>query len=111
MPDSSSLGLSELNIGLTEQYILGGRPPLLLLIEYPDTTTATTAFTEFGALYFQGDSIDPEQRINVVRMGADDLNALSLHRNYVIMVLDAKTAEICNKLVAATLAKIQLSDS
>ncbi len=110
MPESTTLGLSEQTNALTAQYDLDGRqPPLLLLIEYPDTTTATTAFTEFGALYFQGEPIDPEQRINVVRMGADDLNALSLHQNFVIMVLDARTAEICNKLVAATLAKIQLS--
>ena len=109
MPESTKLGLSAQTNALTAQYNLGGRPPLLLLIEYPDTTAATTAFTEFGALYFQGDSIDPELRINVVRMGGEDLNALSLHQNFVIMVLDARTAEICNKLVAATLAKIQLS--
>ncbi|MFC1717249.1 DUF6599 family protein [Candidatus Poribacteria bacterium] len=110
MPESTMLGLSAQTNALTVQYNLGGKqPPLLLLIEYPDETAAKIAFTEFGASYFQGESMDPEQRINVVRMGGEDLNALSLHQNFVIMVLDARTAEICNKLVAATLAKIQLS--
>ena len=111
IPESNVLGLSKQTNALTAQYDLDGKqPPLLLLIEYPDGTAATTAFTEFSALYFRGDPIDPERRINVVRMGAEELNSISLHRNFVIMVLDARSPEICNKLVAATLAKIELHE-
>ena len=109
IPESTNLGLSEQTDALTAQYDMGGKqPPLLLLIEYPDATAAMTAFTEFSALYFQGESIKPEQRINVVRIGAEELNSISLHREFVIMVLDARTPEICSKLVAATLARIEL---
>lgn len=109
MPESIMLGLSEQTDALTAQYDLGGSQPLLLLISYPDETAAMTAFTDFGALYFQGETVDPERRINVVRMGVDAISSISLHRNFVIVVVDARSSEICKKLVAATLAEIELN--
>jgi len=109
MPESALLGLSEQTNALTAQYDMGGSQPLLLLISYPDETAAMTAFMEFGTVYFQGETVDPERRLNVVRMGAEAVSSISLHRKFVIMVVDARTSEICKKLVAATMAEIELN--
>jgi len=109
IPESTTLGLSEQTDALMARYDLGSKqPPLLLLIDYPNVTAATTAFTEFGALYFQGESLHPERRINIMKMGVEQYASITLVENFVMLVFDAQNPDVCKKLVAATLANIEL---
>jgi hypothetical protein len=109
IPESAALKLSEQTDAATAQYALGGKQPArLLLIEYPDESTAGKAFESFSASYFQGESIQADQRINTVRMAENEYNSITLNRNFVILVLEAQHANLCKKLVVATLAKIEL---
>ena len=108
IPESTTLHLSEQTDALTARYDLGGRPPLLLLIDYPNGVAAETAFMEFGALYFQGEPVYPDRRINVVKVGEDEYSSITLTRNFVIVVIDARNVDVCKKLVASALTKIGL---
>ena len=109
IPESTALKLSEQTDAVTAQYALGGKKSArLLLIEYPDEFAAGQAFESFSASYFQGESINADQRINTVRMAENEYNSITLNRNFVILVLEAQHANRCKKLVAATLAKIDL---
>jgi hypothetical protein len=109
IPESVTLGLSEQTDVVTARYDLGGeQPPLLLLISYPNGVAAETAFMEFGALYYQGEPIDSDQRISVVKMGEDQYSSITLTGNLVILIIDAHNSNVCRRLVAATLTKIEL---
>lgn len=109
IPESTALKLSEQTDAVTAQYTLGGKHlARLLLIEYPDESAAGQAFESFSASYFQGESIQADQRINTVRMAENEYNSITLNRNFVILVLEAQYANLCKKLVVATLAKIEL---
>ena len=109
IPESTALKLSEQTDAVTAQYALGGKKPArLLLIEYPDESEARQAFESFSASYFQGESINADLRINTVRMAENEYNSITLNRNFVILVLEAQHANLCKRLVAATLAKIDL---
>jgi hypothetical protein len=109
IPESTALGLSEQTDAVTAQYTLGeGRPPRLLLVKYPDESEAGTAFEKFGASYFQGEPIFADRRINILSMGEEEYSSISLNRNFVILVFDARYPDLCKKLTAATSAKIEL---
>lgn len=109
MPESSTLDLSGDTNVLTARYNLGGeQPPLLILIEYPNGVTAEKAFAEFSNLYFRGEPVDPVIRINIIQMEDETYSSITLNRKYVILVFEARHADICKKLVAATLASIEL---
>ena len=109
IPASTALGLSEQTNAITAQYMLGGNQPTrLLLIEYPNESAARTAFEKFSALYFQGESISADQRINIVRMADEEYNSITLTQNFVIPIFEAQNSDLCKKLLAATLAKIEL---
>ena len=107
-PASTALGLSEQTDAVAARYDLGGKQPLLLLIQYPNGVAAETAFTEFGDLYFEGEPVYPDRRINIVALGEEEYSSITLTRNFLILTLDAGNAEGCKKLVASTLAKISL---
>jgi hypothetical protein len=109
IPESTALKLSEQTDAVTAQYKLGeNRPARLLLIEYPSESAAGQAFESFSASYFQGESIKADLRINTARMAENEYNAITLNRNFVILVFEAQYADRCKKLVAATLVKIEL---
>lgn len=110
IPESAMLGLSGETNAVTAQYALEGkRPPWrLILIEYPSEPEAKIAFENFSAPYFQGEPVSVDQRINVVKFGEGEFSSVSLKRNFLIIVLEARHSELCTKLVAATLAKIEL---
>ncbi len=110
IPESTLLNLSEQTDAVAAQYAFEGkRPPWqLILIRYPDESAAKTAFEAFSASYFQEEPISAEQRINVVKIGDDEYNSISLNRNFVIIVLEARRSELCTKLVAAVSAEIEL---
>ena len=109
IPESTTLNLSEQTDAVTARYDLGGRPPpLLLLIDYPNGVAAETAFMEFGALYFQGEPVYPDRRINVVKVGENEYSSITLTRNLVIVVIEARNVDFCKKLVASALTKIGL---
>ena len=110
IPESTALGLSEQTNAVTAQYALGGKqPPRLLLIEYPSEPEARTAFSEFSTLYFpQGEPISADRRTNIVSMGEEEYNSITLNRNFMILVFEAQHPDLCKKLVAATLAKTEL---
>ena len=111
MSRSTTLGLSEHTKAVTAQYALGlegKKPPRLLLIEYPDESEARVAFDQFGKSYFQEESLSEDRRINIVDMGGEEYNSITLNRNFIILVFEARHPNLCKKLVAETLAKIEL---
>jgi len=111
IPESVDLGLSEQTNAFTARYAFAnnGQAALLLLVEYPDKALARTGFDKFSASYFRAEqSILAERPINTIRVTENEYNSISLKDNFLIMVLEAQNADICKKLVAATLAKIDL---
>ena len=109
IPESTALHLSEQTDAVTARYDLGGKsPPLLLLIDYPNGVAAETAFMEFGALYFQGEPVYPDRRINVVKVEEEEYSSITLSRNFIVLVFEARNVDVCKKLVASALTKIGL---
>lgn len=109
IPASIALGLSEQTNAVIAQYALEGDQPMrLLLIQYPNESAARTAFEKFGASYFLRESISPDRRINIVKMAEKEYGSITLSRNFLIVILEAQYPDLCTKLAAATMAKVEL---
>ena len=109
MPESIELGLSQQTDAVTAEYALGGKQPLrLLLVKYPDELAARAAFEKFSELYFRGESVSVDIPLNIVQMGEEEYTAISLSRNFLILVFESQSEAICRKVVAAVLVKVDM---
>jgi hypothetical protein len=109
IPESVELGLSQQTDAVTAEYALGGKQPVrLLLVKYPDELTAKTAFESFSKAYFNDEFISADRPINMVKMGEEDYTAIALNRKLIILVFEAQSENICKKMVAAVLVKVDM---
>lgn len=109
IPESVELGLSQQTDAVTAEYALGGKQPLrLLLIKYPDELTAKAAFESFSKTYFNDETISADRPISMVKMGEEDYTAIALNRKLIILVFEAQSENICKKIVAAVLVKVDM---
>ena len=109
IPESVELGLSQQMDAVTAEYDQGGKQPLrLLLVKYPDELTARTAFESFSKTYFRDESISADRPLNMVKMGEEDYTAIALSQKLIILVFEAQSENICRKMVAAVLVKVDM---
>jgi hypothetical protein len=111
IPESTTLYFSKKTDAVTAEYAVEGSLPSwrLILIHYPDSTTAKNAFNEFTALYFQGESVSSDQRINIILMGDGEYSSIALSKNFMILIFESPNSSVCRKMVADILANIELS--
>ena len=109
IPESVALGLSNQTNVVAARYASGKiSPPLLVLVEYPDGSSARVAFENFTASYFQEKYVSAGQKINILKMSEGEYNSISLSKNFLMLIFDAEDADVCKNLAAETLANIEL---
>ena len=109
IPESIALTLSDQVDVVTAQYMMEAeQPSRLFLIEYPDEPTARTAFEKFGELYFRGESMSADRQMNIIRMAEKEYSSMTLSGNLAILIFEAPSPGVCRKLLAGTLARIEL---
>ncbi len=108
IPESTALFLSEQTEAVTALYALGnGEPIRLLLIKYPDDIEASVSYGKFGEMYY-GNDFALTNKTNIIKTSEDKYDGISLNQNYIIIVFEAENSDICEKLIAATLAKLEI---
>jgi len=109
IPESVELGLSQQIDAVMAEYDQGVKYPLrLLLVKYPDELAARTAFESFSKAYFHDESISADRPLNMVKMGEEDYTAIALNQKLIILVFEAQSENICRKMVAAVLVKVDM---
>lgn len=108
IPESTALFLPEQTEAVTALYALGSKEPLrLLLIKYSDEMEASVSYGKFGEMYY-GDEFGSTNITNVIKTYEGKYESISLYQNYVIAIFESENQEISEKLMTATMAKLEI---
>jgi hypothetical protein len=108
VPETYSLALSDQTDAVAVQYNVGGSVyPRLVIVKYPDESSAQNAYNGFTVLYFDVNTpVYSDDNINVVRTEEGEYNSISIRRNYIVLVFESRSSNTSRQFADATLKKI-----
>lgn len=111
VPETYALGLSDQTDAVAVQYKMDGAYPRLVIVKYPDESSAQNAYNGFKVLYFDVNTpIYNDDDINVARTEEGEYNSISLIHNYIVLVFESRSTNTSRQLADAALKKIGRKD-